>query len=827
MQNNTLQKTTIWSRLVFLIVLFSGLLSGTFAYATTYYVDATAGNDSYNGTSEATAWKTLGKVNGFAFAAGDIIRFKKGQSWSGRLFISRAGTSTNVITFTSYGTGNKPLINAGGRTPDAIFVANSASHIVVDGFAVTNFDSSNIFDGAEARRNGIHVGLWADPPATMTNIKILNNEVYYSEGCSNHPTIGSPRGTTLNPPSNNQYQNAGIYVDPHNINGLTIQGNYIHDCTSMGILCAIYTKGSNIVIRSNSVYNVGSDGIVVWNTPDLLVELNAVIKAGNNSGTNARGQGVLGFNGYAVCGIWSYYCHSPVFQYNYCEGTKLIRYDGQAWDFDIGVSGAGVYQYNYSRDNEGGFNLGGLSANDAGFIYRYNISVNDGARQGGSTGQGFFNGASQFYNNIFYRTDGKVFHFDSYTKTTGTFKNNIFYSPGSPSQNYVADGRVFSNNCFFGHTANNPGTSPVMANPAFMNAAAATKVPPGVILNTPNDLRNYVNGFKLNTGSPCINTGTTVSHGGLDFWGAALYTGAPDIGAQEWSGAPPATAYVAKKTLSAITVNGFLNEPVWGAAINATANKTVIGTGNNTVTFGALWDDMYLYVGIKVLDGNLYNGSANVWDDDAIEVFIDAENNGGAYGASDRQFTKGYNDPVVGEIQGRTTGVLHGWGAITGGYQIELAIPWSNMGITPTANLTIGFDIGVNDDDNGDARDHQQTWRGDANNWQSTTNFGDLQLSATTTSSGASIMKLQDELPLFPNPVNTNSVKLEVHALTNMPVNISILNTTSQQGINLKKYLQPGNNMIDIPVAQLTNGTYMIIIDKGNERITKKLIIAR
>lgn len=752
MTNYTLPKRNARQRLACFLLLLSGMLVSFSGYATTYYVDAAAGNDNNNGTSEATAWRTLGKVNGFAFVAGDITRFKKGQSWSGQLVISRAGTSASVITFTSYGTGNKPLINADGRVRDAIFVANSASHIVVDGFAVTNFDGADIFDGAEARRTGIHVGQWADPPATMTNITILNNEVYYSEGCSNHPNVGSPRGTTLNPADNNQYQNAGIYVDPHNINGLTIQGNYIHDCTSMGILCAIYKAGSNVVIRSNSVYNVGSDGIVVWNTPNLLVELNAVIKAGNNSGTNPRGSGVSGFNGYAVCGIWSFYCNSPLFQYNYCEGTKLIRYDGQAWDFDIGVSGAGVYQYNYSRENEGGFNLGGLSSNDAGFIYRYNVSINDGPKQGGGTGQGFFNGASQFYNNIFYRNDGKVFHFDSYTKTTGTFKNNIFYSANSPAQTYVADGRVFSNNCFFGHTANSPGTAPVLSNPNFVDVSQAAKVPPGVILNSPADLRNYVSGFKLNTGSPCINAGTTVANGGLDFWGNTLYNGAPDIGANESSGTPPVIAYSARQTLSPITVDGNLSESVWGAGIDTSVNKAVIGSPNNNVTFSALWTPTHLYVAVRVLDGTLYRETGNIWDDDAVEVYIDAENNGGSYGANDRQYVKAYNTDTFSEINGNTSDVLQGWSLVSGGYTIELGIPWSRIGVSPSANLTIGFDIGVNDDDNGGTRDHQQMWRGDVNNWQSTANFGDLILSATTTGSGAGL-----PTPLVSLPLNENA----------------------------------------------------------------------
>ena len=66
---------------------------------------------------------------------------------------------------------------------------------------------------------------------------------------------------------------------------------------------------------------------------------------------------------------------------------------------------------------------------------------------------------------------------------------------------------------------------------------------------------------------------------------------------------------------------------------------------NNTVTLGAMWDATYLYVGVRVLDANLFNDSANVWDDDSVEVFIDANHNAGTtYDSFDRQYLKGYND---------------------------------------------------------------------------------------------------------------------------------------------------------------------------------------
>ncbi|MGE5557285.1 MAG: glycoside hydrolase family 140 protein, partial [Bacillota bacterium] len=56
----------------------------------------------------------------------------------------------------------------------------------------------------------------------------------------------------------------------------------------------------------------------------------------------------------------------------------------------------------------------------------------------------------------------------------------------------------------------------------------------------------------------------------------------------------PDTYIAAKKTLISLTMDGNLNESVWN--LEKSASKTIIGTPNNTVTFGALWDANNLYV---------------------------------------------------------------------------------------------------------------------------------------------------------------------------------------------------------------------------------------
>jgi hypothetical protein len=46
------------------------------AWSATYYVDATNGNNSNNGLSMSSAWKTIAKVNASNFNPGDQILFE-------------------------------------------------------------------------------------------------------------------------------------------------------------------------------------------------------------------------------------------------------------------------------------------------------------------------------------------------------------------------------------------------------------------------------------------------------------------------------------------------------------------------------------------------------------------------------------------------------------------------------------------------------------------------------------------------------------------------------------------------------------------------------
>ncbi len=84
------------------------------ANAVIYYVSPT-GNDSNNGTSQATAWRTIARVQQqmSSLQPGDQVLFQRGGTFPGQLDIYANGTASALIVFGAYGSGERPIISGG------------------------------------------------------------------------------------------------------------------------------------------------------------------------------------------------------------------------------------------------------------------------------------------------------------------------------------------------------------------------------------------------------------------------------------------------------------------------------------------------------------------------------------------------------------------------------------------------------------------------------------------------------------------------------------------------------------------------------------------
>ena len=493
-------------------------------HAADYYIDP-AGDDSSSGTSPASPWQSLGKVNGTVFQPGDNVLFKRGGTWVGTLSPQGSGNGTSQITLGSYGTGAKPLINGNGNW--AVITLSSQSYWTIDGFEVTNSATS------DSSRSGIRVD-WSGS-GTMRDIRILNNDVHDVRGIRNVNDGGR--------------NNGGIFFwinEPGKADGVLIQGNTVRTIYGQGIAFnaeAEYMGGGmnyancspNVIARGNTVISTSGDGILMLGTDNELVEHNEVGYVGQ-----------LSDNGNNIAAAWPTRHINGLWQYNHVHHTKWLNAnDSTAFDNDGFVSGATVFQYNYTHDNEGGFLMEytwGGDAPGAMTIVRYNISWNENRILASNRN------TARIYNNVFYNPGGTLDVTWTPNQSYILFSNNLFVAAGRSAE---FSRQLFMNNSFSGGM-----TRPVTID------GNLTQDPLFVSPNTTGNLE----GFILQSTSPVRNAGFIISgNSGKDFWGTTLPTTAPHRGASQINAIGNYTA-----TPSIMQVTG-----PYSAAIPYSGNSTV------------------------------------------------------------------------------------------------------------------------------------------------------------------------------------------------------------------------------------------------------------
>ena len=177
-------------------------LRGT-GHTSGWYVDQTGGDDGNSGTSPSDAWKTIAKVNGSSFSAGDSVLFKRGETWSETLTVPSSGTSGSPITFGAYGTGDDPVID--GSTTLSSWTSEEISTPTLDAHQdLTDGGRTNGSAGytmgqsfkptVTATLNSVEVHSLSTPTVSMTlRIGTSNNLTSYTETITRSVTTGGEK----------------------------------------------------------------------------------------------------------------------------------------------------------------------------------------------------------------------------------------------------------------------------------------------------------------------------------------------------------------------------------------------------------------------------------------------------------------------------------------------------------------------------------------------------------------------------------------------------------------------------------------------------------
>ena len=148
----------------------------------------------------------------------------------------------------------------------------------------------------------------------------------------------------------------------------------------------------------------------------------------------------------------------------------------------------------------------------------------------------------------------------------------------------------------------------------------------------------------------------------------------------------------------------YMRTPVIG---NVTNNADLSGY------FKFTWDNSFAYFLVDIKDDTLINDqSSSFVHDDGVSIYIDGGNEkAGTYDSNDNNFIVRLFDTDI-RYNGtyNPPGVTKAETITEAGYVIELRIPWTVIGTTPTEGELIGLDVHINDDDDGGLRDRKLTW---------------------------------------------------------------------------------------------------------------------
>ena len=160
--------------------------------------------------------------------------------------------------------------------------------------------------------------------------------------------------------------------------------------------------------------------------------------------------------------------------------------------------------------------------------------------------------------------------------------------------------------------------------------------------------------------------------------------------------------------------------------------EAVLTTADWACSFAVKHDATYVYVATIVTDDVIMSDSGtNQWEDDAMEVYFDSDNDNTNPKEGDATgFQMAYKAEDAGGVGGQGLDIWWEAKAVIGlpGYIVEFRVDKAQTAMVTGG--TYGFDLSPDDDDDGTGRDHQIWWNAkDGNAWNDEIPWGVIILS--------------------------------------------------------------------------------------------------
>lgn len=270
------------------------------AHAGPVYYVSNGGNDSNNGLSPDTAWRTVNKVNSTVRTTGADVYFRAGDTWNNQqLLIRWAGTASDPAIVGAYHVSNgravfnqgnlrKPEINGtfeaacrqarncsldgGNAVPSSTWaglVVIGGSNVTVENLRLRDSAGAAVtFDHSSTRRNiviqNLDIAHWARAIINAKNVQniVIRNNVANGGNYCDRDDYSACSGV---------WWAAGIYVsDSPNAHAL-LENNTVTQSYGEGVSCL---RASHVIIRGNRVGNLRSTGLYLDNCSHSVIEKN-------------------------------------------------------------------------------------------------------------------------------------------------------------------------------------------------------------------------------------------------------------------------------------------------------------------------------------------------------------------------------------------------------------------------------------------------------------------------------------------------------------------------------------------------------------------------
>lgn len=199
-----------------------------------------------------------------------------------------------------------------------------------------------------------------------------------------------------------------------------------------------------------------------------------------------------------------------------------------------------------------------------------------------------------------------------------------------------------------------------------------------------------------------------------------------------------------------VTINGLIDPGEWddaisNSSINNIVNGTIDGPEDLVGSVSFKWDSTNLYFLFQITDDarslDSTDGSTlvlNTFDDDSIEVYLDINNTkNGSLNEEAGRYQYRFIPLEDGEIERFPDNLsIEGFQFATTGetsFILEIAMPWATLNVdNPATGDTLGFEVALNDDDDGNERDGQLFWNADQpDDWMDASKWGNIRLTAS------------------------------------------------------------------------------------------------